>query len=231
MKRIDFAFMGFAPLFTGCFLFSSGPPSQTEDTPEHLREVRVHVPVTYDVYPYGDVARVQLGQWARYRITEKSGTRELTFAAVQRENDGVWMEIVEEDEVRRVSAQKVSSDGLVTKAFYREIPRSGAPGPVHPQEIAQRSESHAPPANERSRATEKRERPVGARTLSVTEVRVEFEDLSGRVTVEEWGWSSEVPPLFAGAAEGGLVRKKTEGQTVELVDFGTGHPPLVEIPK
>jgi len=228
MKRIVLALL---PAFTGCFLFSSGPSSQTGDTPEHLKEVRIHVPETYDVYSYADAAQVLEGQWARYRITEKASSYEITLAVVRREGEDVWMEVIEEDEIRRASARRVSPDGIVLRAFYREVGRNGTPSSVHPQEIAQRAESHGPVPTERTRSSERRERTLAGRSLVVTEVKIEFEDLAGRVSRQEWGWSKEVPALFASSSEGGLVSQKGEDRSVELVDFGTGHQPLVEIPR
>lgn len=225
------ATIGLLPLLVGCGVFSSGPSSQTGDTPEHLRKVQVKVPVTYDVYPYGDIAALRPGQWARFRVTERGSTTEITLAAAGREGEATWMEVVEEDEVRRVSARLVSADGLVLKAFYREIPKNGTPSAVFPQEITQRADAQRPPLMERSRAVEPHIGQAGGKAVPTFLVRIEYEDINGRVRAEEWEWSKEVPPIFDGAADGGLVRKKTETQSVELLEFGDGHKPLVEIPR
>ncbi len=221
----------FLPLLAGCGIFSSGPSSKTGDTPEHLRMVQIKVPVTYDVYPYGDASAVHPGQWARFRVTERGSAYEITLAAGAREGEGTWMEVIEEDEVRRVSARLVSADGTVLKAFYREMPRNGAASPVLPQEITQRADPQRPRMMERSRVVEKRDYQAGGRTIPTSSVKIEYEDINGRVRAEEWGWSKEVPPLFDGSEDGGLVRKRIETQTVELLEVGDGHKPLVEIPR
>lgn len=219
------------PLLAGCGILSSGPSSQTGDTPEHLRKVQIKVPVTYDVYPYGDPASVRPGQWARFQVMERGSTYELTLAVAGREGDATWMEVIEEEEVRRVSARLVSADGIVLKAFYREMPKSGAASAVFPQEIAQRADPQRPPLMERSRVVEQRTLQAGGRTIPTSYVKVEYEDINGRVRAEEREWSKEIPPLFDGGDDGGLVRKKTETQTVELLEFGDGHKPLVDIPR
>ncbi len=218
-------------LLSGCFLFSSGPRSRTGDTPEDLQKTRPVIPPTWDVFPYGDPARLQPGEWARYRVTEKGASHEITMGVGARNAAGLWIEVVEEFETRRASAQLVAADGAVSKAYYREIPRQGSAGPAYEQERKQYVPPSDPTLSERSRTTDRRDLAVGNRTLPVVEVKVAFEDMSGRRMEEEWIWSAGVPQLFAGGELGGLVRKKTAAQSVELLDFGTGYKLVVDIPR
>lgn len=218
-------------MLSGCFLFSKGPSSRTGDTPDELKKTRPVVPAAWDFFPYGDPADARPGDWARYRIAEKGGTQEITIGVGGKSGDRFWIEVVEEADVRKASARLVAPDGAVSKAFYREVPRNGTAGPVHPQELKPYAEPTGPVLTERSRTSEPRDVKVGERTIPALAVRVAYEDLSGRRTEEERIWSAEVPKLFEGGEAGGLVRKKTPQQEIELLDFGTGYRPVVDIPK
>lgn len=229
MRRV--AWIGLTPFLAGCFLFSGGRSSRIGETPDEYKKTRAHVPPAEDLYPYGDPAPAPPGEWARYRIVEKGESREITIGVCARDKEGVWVEVVEEYEARRASARLVGPDGVVLRAFYREVPKSGAPGAVQPQEIRQVADPSSTGLTERSRSSETCEAKVGTRSIPATEVKVSYEDVSGRRVDEEWMWSLQAPRLFGGGEQGGLVRKKTASQAVELLDFGTGYRALVEIPK
>jgi hypothetical protein len=216
-----------APGAAGCFLFSSGPSSSTGDTPDELKKTRLDVPASVDVHVYGDVAEVRPGEWARYRITDQGQPYEITMGVAGAEGEGVWIEIVSEEETRKATARLVGPDGMITKALYREIPKNGAATAVHDQPLKQYTESAAPVTSERSRTSDPKTFTVGSRSISGVEVKVVYEDMSGRRSEEEWAWSPDVPKLYAGSEQGGLVRRRVGPQTVELLDFGTDYRPVV----
>lgn len=224
------ALMGPAVL-SGCFLFGSGESSRVETTDEKLRREKLTVPSTVDLHAFGPVSGCQVGRWATYTIVKDGGTQSLTLAVVDREGEYLWIEVIEEGDVRRASARRVGPDGLVDLAYYREIPVKGAPSSVHLQPITQYSETARPPMEVRNRESRDEELTVGGNTLSARMVRIEFEDINGlRVTEQTW-WSKSVPPLYSGSEEGGLVRKVAPGLTVDLTAFGDGAKPVIEIPK
>jgi len=179
-----------------------------------------------DHYPYGDVTKLQVGQWATYR----EGGHAITLAAVAREAQGVWIEVVEEGEPRRASARLVGPDGAVTKAFYGEISREGSSA-VEPQPLEQWIAPPATNAVESGRETGEETVTVGGRPLKARFVRVRWEDLEGRITEERTLWHPEAPPLHAGSADGGLVKKESPGLSIELTAFGTDAKALLAIPK
>lgn len=216
--------LGIAPFMAGCFLFSSGPSSSTGDTPEDMKKTRMDVPASVDFHEYGGVAELEPGEWARYRV---DGSYEITMGVAGVEGDHVWIEIVSEEETRKASARLIAPDGTITKALYREIPKNGAASAVHEQPLKQFVEDTTPAMAERARAKEPKTLTVGTRSISAVEVKVVFEDMSGRRAEEEWVWSPEVPKLYAGGDDGGLVRKKAGDKSVELVDFGTGYKAVV----
>src|SRR5258706_5287155 len=132
-----FSLAAAALLAAGC---GGGPASVVIDVPEELRHVtRVVLPVP-DRHPYGDVSKLAVGQWARYA----GGGRTFTLAAVAKEGDDLWIEVVEEGEMREASARLVSPGGAVRKALFREITKDG-PSEIVPQPLEQ---SAAPPATQ-----------------------------------------------------------------------------------
>src|SRR5207248_430971 len=127
-----------------------------------------------DRHPYGDVSKVKVGQWTRYA----EGERIFTLAAVAKEGDDLWIEVIEEGETREASARLVAPDGTVKKAFFREIGKDG-PSEVVPQSLEQ---SPARPANspEGVRDTAEEKIKVGERELTAKRIRIRSEDLDGR---------------------------------------------------
>ena len=52
-----------------------------------------------------------------------------------------------------------------------------------------------------------------------------------RLTRDVTLWNKDVPPVYAGSEDGGLVRRTTATSTVVLTGFGTDAKPLLELPK
>src|ERR1043166_4089184 len=152
----------------GC---SGGPASTTVPfTDVHATRV---VPSVPDRHPYGEVAGVKIGQWARY----KEGERIFTIAAVAKEGDDVWIEVIDEGDERHGSARLVAPDGAVKRAFFRDIGKDG-PGPALPQPLEQ-----APPRPgipDGSRETGEEKVKIGDRELTAKLVRLRYETLEGR---------------------------------------------------
>ena len=205
-------------LISGC---GSGPPSTTIEIPRHLREVTRVVPAVPDRHPYGDVTKTKAGQWVRYR----EGGRVFTIAAVGREGDDAWIEVIEEGEIRQASARLVAPDGQVKKAFYAELAADGLS-----KTVAQSLEQ-APPRPSKglqgTRETGEEKLRIGDRDLVARRIRVRSEDLEGRLSEEVTLWHPDVPPLYAGTADGGLVGRRPG---VQLEAFGADAKPLVALP-
>lgn len=210
------------PALAGCFLLPSGDPSQVKEVPPELRKPRLVAPPVADRHEYGDVTKVQVGQWARYRERD----REVTLAAVAREGEAVWIEVIEEGEPRLASARLVAPDGAVKKAFYGEIAKDGKSAVV----VQPLSQWNPPPAvvfGSLRKDAVKETVKVGEREIRAYGARTRSENLEGRLTEETVLWSAEVPPLWGE----GLVRRRSPAGAVDLLDYGTRAKPLVEIPK
>ena len=209
-----------AGVLAGC---SGGPPSVVKEVEPGLRHVTRVVPAVPDRHPYGDVSKVTVGQWARYA----DGDRTFTLAAVAKEGDDLWIEVIEEGETREASARLVAPGGLVKKALFREIAKDG-PTEVLPQSLEQ-SPARPAKAPEGARDVGAETLKVGDRELASKRVRVRSEDLDGRIVEEATWWHPDVPPLLAGSPEGGLVRRRAKGASIELLGFGTDAKPLVVV--
>lgn len=217
-------FLG-VPLLGGCFLLPSGEPSRVEDVPQDLKQTRLVAPPVLDRHLYGDVAKLAVGQWARYR---EDGTV-LTLSVVKKGPEGVWVEVAEEGEPRSVSARLVTAEGIVKKAFYGEISK-GVKTAAVPQPLRQWV-APAAMTRETSRESGEESCSVGGRTLAARRIRIRSEDDEGRLVEEVSLWHPDVPPLYAGSEAGGLVRRRSGARQVELLDFGTGAEPLLEVPR
>jgi hypothetical protein len=218
MKKLG---LGALALLAGC---SGGATSREEEVPENLRKVTRVVPTVPDRWPYGDVTKAKVGQWVRYR----DGGATFTLAAVGREGDDLWVEKIDEGEARQASARRVGPDGVVKKAFYRDFTKDGA-SEVVPQTLEQEGVPRVGPP-EGTRATGEEKVQVGGRELVCRLVRTRSEDLEGRLREVTTLWHPDVPPLYAGTADGGLVRRRSGSSVVELEGFGTDAKPLVPIP-
>ncbi|MBV8881437.1 MAG: hypothetical protein JO332_15835 [Planctomycetaceae bacterium] len=213
------------PCLAGC-IFGGGASSRIEKVPEDLRQPRVVVPKAPDRHAYGDVSKLRPGVWATYR----EGARLLTLAAVAVEGDSVWIEVIDEGEPRQVSARLVGPDGIVRKAYYGEISRDGRRSSVEPQPLEQAD--IVPPSRlaETGRETGEESVVVSGKELRARRVSLRFEDLEGRLIQDVSLWHKDVPPLYAGGDDGGLVRRKAGTSVVELVDFGQDARPLLALP-
>ena len=211
----------FILVVAGC---GSGPASTSIAIPEHLREIVRVVPSVADRHPYGDVATAKAGQWVRYR----EGGRTFTLAAVGREGDAAWIEVIEEGELRQASARLVTPDGTVKKAYYCEISVDG------PSKTVMQSLEQAPPRRARppegARETGEENVKVGDRELAAKRVRIRSEDLEGRLSEEVTLWHSDVPSLYRGTADGGLVRRASGASLLQLEAFGADARPVVTYP-
>jgi hypothetical protein len=213
------------PCLSGC-LFGGGDYSRIERVPDDLQRPRLVVPKAPDRNAYGDVSRLRPGAWATYR----EGGRLLTLAAVATDGDGLWIEVIDEGEPRQVSARLIGSDGVVRKAFYGEISKDGRKSSVEPQPLEQADVARPPRTSEGSRETGEESVVVSGKELRTRRVALRFEDLEGRLSQEITLWHKDVPPIFAGSDDGGLVRRRTGSTLVELVDFGTDARPLLDLP-
>ncbi len=205
----------------GC---GGGPASTSIPIPEHLREIVRVVPAVPDRHPYGDAAAAKAGQWVRYR----EGSRTFTLAAGGREGDAAWIEVIEEGELRQASARLVAPDGSVKKAYYCEISAAG-PSKTVAQTLEQVPPRRARPSDG-TRETGEEKLKVGDRELTAKRVRVRSEDLEGRLSEELTHWHPDVPALYAGGTDGGLVRRASGASLLQLEAFGTDARPVVAIP-
>lgn len=214
------------PFLAGC-LFGSGESSRVEKVPEDLQRPRVVVPKAPDRHFYGVVSKLKPGQWTTYR----EGGRTLTLAVVASEGDALWIEVVDEGEPRQVSARLVGPDLVVRKAFYGELWKDGRKSTAEPQPLDQTDAPDASRLSETGRETGEETVTVSGRELRARRVVVRFEDLEGRLTQEVTLWHPDVPPLYAGSGEGGLVRRTSGKTRLELVAFGNDARPLLDRPR
>ena len=224
MRRL--AALGLLPCLAGC-LFGGGESSHVEKVPEELQHPRIAVPPAPDRYAYGDIRNLRAGAWATYR----EGARVLTLAAVAADGDALWIEVIDEGEPRQISARLVGPDGVVRQAYYGELSKDGHRSPVQSQPLEQAQD--AVPVRLSQSAGEPGEESVvvAGKELHARRVTTRFEDLEGRLFQEVTLWHPDVPPIYAGGAEGGLVRRKTGSTVIELVDFGNDARPLLERPR
>ncbi len=201
-------------------------PDSTSGPVEPAGRPPLHVPIVGDRYEYGPLDALLAGQWARYRITRGSATQELTLACVERAGDRTWIEVVEEGEPRRASLRRITPDGAVERALLREVPAAGEASGIEVQRVVQ---SPAPPVAARPQSVDTKTNREDLRgPIDVTIERALFRDEElGREYVEEHAWSKSVPSLYAGSDAGGLVRRVTPAEKIELLDHGAGYKALV----
>lgn len=224
MRRL--APLAILPCLAGC-LFDGGQSSRVEKVPEELRHPRIAVPPAPDRHPYGDVSKLRPGVWATYR----EGGRLLSLAAVAAEGDALWIEVIEEGEPRQISARLVRPDGVVRKAYYGEISKDGRKSSVEPQPLEQADGNAPARLSESGREVAEESVVVAGKELRARRVSVRFEDLEGRLIQDVSLWHKDVPPIYAGSEDGGLVRRTSGSTQVELVDFGNSARPLLDLPR
>jgi hypothetical protein len=143
----------------------------------------------------------------------------------ERTEEGTWVEIVQEESV---SAQLVSGDNLVLKAYLRIPDSDKGRAEIFSQEIIQ---GRAHPNEQRlsgDRTETKRDAEVAGISLSVVEVEIEEEDFNGRISTERSSWSSEIPVLYAGNSIGGMVTFSSPTKTMTLIGFGEEYTPRMK---
>jgi hypothetical protein len=214
------------PCLCGC-VFGGGDYSRVEKVPENIQHPRLVVPRAPDRYVYGDITKLRPGAWATYR----EGERILTLAAVAADGDALWIELIDEGEPRQVSVRLVGPNGVVRRAYYGEISKDGRKTSVEPQPLEQSDGAPPPRLPESGRETGEESVVVAGKELRARRVALRFEDLEGRLIQEVTLWNKDVPPIYAGSEEGGLVLRKTGGTLVQLLDFGKDARPLLEIPR
>ena len=212
-------------LLAGC-IGCGGHASRIESVPEGLLKPKVAAPKVTDRHPFGDITKVKVGQWATY----KEGERTFTVAAVAAAGDSLWIEVIDEGDPRVVSARLVTPDGVVKKAYYGEISRSGARSTVEPQALEQDA-STGSGAKESTREVDEETITVAGKELKCRRVSIRFEDLEGRLTRDVTLWNKDVPPVYAGSEDGGLVRRTAASSTVVLTGYGSDAKPLLDLPK
>lgn len=210
----------------GC-IFGSGEASRVEKVPDEYLHPRMVIPKAPDRHLFGDVTKLKIGDWATYR----EGGRLLTLAAVADEGDARWIEVIDEGEPRLVSARLVGPDGVVRKAYYGEISKDGRKSAVEPQSLEQSAVVATPRLSETGRETGEETVRVGGRELRARRVALRFEDLEGRLIQEVALWSKDVPKIYAGSDEGGLVRRRSGATQVELTAFGGDARPSIVVPR
>jgi len=225
MKRL---FPILALALNGCFACGTG--SQVQDVDPDLKVYRPAAPPLDDRHPSAHLDRVTPGSWVRYRRTKDGEETVITLGAVKVEGESVWIEVVEEGDPKRVSLRRVSFDGDVLAARYREIPESGPASEIADQPVS--SSGGAPRRPPSSRTEENRKVQAGDKSLDVTVFRNLFRDESlGREHEEEEGWSAAVPPILEsqeiGTAVNGLVFRKAPDESIQLLDAGMGYTPLI----
>lgn len=212
----------------GCCLVpepSAGPQPKPED-------VRREVPAVYDRVLYGEVKHYRVGDWVKYRIKDDL----LTIKVVGSEGSTLWIEYVtERGDRKQISLQQVDVEGRVVRSYFSE---SGTGG-IATQEIRKFPAESAPvPSYEGVERTDVSVEVAGRR-ITAQQIRKTYFDTEGLMHTEIYVYSKEVPPIFTRAergttppsAEGGLVRREAPDGPVELLDFGTGAKPSIEIPK
>jgi len=213
------------PFLSGC-IFGGGDYSRVEKVPDDILHPRLVVPKAPDRNAYGDIGRLRPGAWATYR---ESG-RLLTLAAVATDGDGLWIEVIDEGEPRQVSARLIGPDGVIRRAYYGEISKDGRKSPVEPQPLQQADGAIPPRLTESGRETGEESVVVSGKELRTRRVTLRLEDLEGRLIQEVTLWHKDVPPIYAGSGDGGLVRRKSGSTLVELVDFGNDARALLDLP-
>ena len=217
-----------ALLINGCFLFGTGRASSVGDAPPELKDYKPHVPDVSDRWPYG-FEGLKPGQWARYVVRRDGVESSLRLGVIKADGARLWIEVVDEGDVRAASARLVAPDGVVEKAFFRESGPQGTSAVIE-QKIVQRAETPDPaPAEETSEAGEL---DIAGARRRVTLTKSIFRDEAlGRTETDEAAWCADLPGLYAASPAGGLARLKSDRRklAVDLAETGTDYKPLVEL--
>ncbi len=223
------ALAGALGLLGGCFLIGGGRVSTVDEVPEEMKRTRLHVPDVEDAHPYGREG-LKPGQWAKFAVHREAGDLVLRIGVVKADGDKLWIEVVEETDLRAASARLIGPDGIVSKALYREVGPAGA-SDILPQKVAQRADTI--PAGAGEETVETREILLLGAKRQATVVKIVFRDEAlGRSETEETVWC-DVPGLYATSKHGGLAKRTSEREklTVEMIEHGDGYQPVIPDPK
>ncbi|MBI4565010.1 MAG: hypothetical protein HY716_10000 [Planctomycetes bacterium] len=212
-----------AALTAGC-----GTGSRVREVPPEFKVYRPYVPPLSERHTSDRLEGIESGAWVRYRVADNGVETLWTLGVVRVEKEALWIEVIEEGNPRRASLRRVTPDGRVLQAWFRELPPSGPPSEVVDQPIAAEG---APPSRPRPVEVETSTGRMGAagRSLEVTRIRRIFRDeMLGREFEEEETWSASVPALYAGTEQGGLVARRRPEGTIDLVDWGADYVAVVE---
>lgn len=223
------ALAGAVALLGGCFFFSGGRPSTVDPVPEEMKKTRLHVPEISDAYPYGREG-LKPGQWAKFALHRETGDLMLRIGVVKADGDKLWIEVVEETDLRAASVRLVGPDGTVAKALYRETGPAGS-SEILPQKIVQRADGEAAGSGEET--VEPREIEfLGAKRKATVVKVVTRDEALGKSETEETTWC-DVPGLYAVSKHGGLAKRTSQREkiSVEMIEHGDGYQPVIPDPK
>lgn len=232
MKRSDMKRICFPALLlflNGCF--SCGTGSRVEEVDPGLKVYRPAAPPLGDRHSSGRLDLVSPGTWAAYRVSRDGNETAITWGAVRKEGDSLWVEVVEEGDPRMVSLRRIAFDGEVLSARYQEIPASGPASEVADQPVSPGGD--APRGQAAQTVESKKKIKVGERSVEATVYRKLYRDESvGREYEVEEAWSVDAPPILEhleiGGRPAGLVSRKSPAASIALVDWGTGYAPKIK---
>ncbi len=135
------------------------------------------------------------------------------------------MEIVRDG---NVSAQLVSSENLVQKAWFRLFESEKGQADIFPQEVIQGRVVEEEKDSLGDRSETKSSVDVGGVVIPVVSVEIEREDFQGRISTETSSWSPDVAGVYRGSSLGGLVGFSSSSRTIRLIGFGEDYTPLIE---
>jgi hypothetical protein len=209
----------------GCFACATG--SHVQPVSEEMKVYRPSAPPLADRHTSSRLEGIAPGTWVRYRLARNGSEITFTIGAVRVEPGALWIEVVEEGDPKKVSLRRVTFDGQVTSARFREIPESGPPSEIVDQPV-----SPAGAADERGEparvAREEATVRVGTRDVSSKVIRALYRDEAvGREYETSEAWSSKAPALMESSDDGGLIFRRTPTLALELKDWGEGYAPLL----
>lgn len=222
MKRF---FPALLLVFNGCF--SCGTASHVQQPDAGLTVYRPASPSLEDRHTSSDLERVAPGAWVRYQVSENGNETTVKLGAVRVEEKSLWVEVVEEGDLKKASLRRISFDGQVMAARYQEIPASGPASEVVDQQIFPATEGFRDsPASEK--ITEE-SRQVGSNSAPVKiRKRVFRDEFVGREYEEEEWWSEGIPPLLEGLGSAGLAYRNSPTVSIKVVEWGTGYTPSIK---
>jgi len=205
-----------------------GTSSHLQDVPPSMKVYRPDVPPLADRHTSAKLEGIAPGTWVRYRVARDGSETLFTIGAVRTEPGALWIEVVEEGDPKKVSLRRVTFDGRVTAAKFREIPASGPPSELDDQPVSPAAATDGPGDPSRVVREEAKAR-VGAREVSAKVIKTLYRDEAvGREYETAEAWSTKVPALMEGSEDGGLVFRRTPAVALELQDWGEGYAPLLQ---